>query len=184
MKNKTKFKEFMTIIGELKDKQITPVLSKVYWKALEPFTDDQCQKAFNLIILSLKFFPMPCDIIEAIQGKQENQSVLAWIKVIKAIRRIGAYQSVKFDDPVIHSVIEVMGGWPALCFGNADEEKWKQKEFERLYLTMFNLDNHTKYLPGIVEQENSINGKIKYVPEPPILIGEFKETPLKLVKEK
>jgi len=182
MKNKSAFKNFMAGIGEMFDKQITPILSKIYWKALEPFTNDQCQKAFNEIILSSRFFPKPVDIIEAIQGRQENQSILAWIKVIRAIRNVGAYQSVKFDDPIIHSVIEVMGGWPALCSGSADDEKWKQKEFERLYCTMSNLENHVKYLPGIVERENSVNGKIEYTPEPPVLIGEFKK-PLRLLKK-
>ena len=183
MKNRNNFSKFITIISEMFEKTLSKIITEVYWKALEPFSDEQCEKAFNEIVLSSRFFPKPVDIIEAIQGAQGNKSVIAWIKVIKAVRRIGAYQSVKFDDPVIHSVIEVMGGWPALCSGSADEEKWKQKEFERFYLTMFNLDNHAKYLLGIVEKENSVNGKIEYTPEPPVLIGEFKEPPLRLVQK-
>jgi len=58
-----------------------------------------------------------------------SKDVIAWTeKVRKAIVSVGAYQSVQFDDPAIHSCIELMGGWSELCATRTDELKWKQKE--------------------------------------------------------
>lgn len=164
------FGEFILAIGEMFDKEISDVLRQLYWNSLEPFTDEQCKKAFNEIILSSRFFPKPVDIIEAIRGTQGNRATEAWIQTLNAIRRIGTYQSVKFDDPVIHAVIEHMGGWPEMGNMLVDEEKWKQKEFERLYPIMEARGNLPDYLPGREEISNTSKGYIEHI-TPPIMIG-------------
>ena len=168
MKNKKTFANFILAIGEMFDKDISQALRDIYWKALEPFSDAQCAKAFNAIILSSRFFPKPVDVIEAIRGTGETRAITAWGQVLKAIQAQGAYQSVKFSDPVIHSVVEFMEGWPKLCGTLTDELKWKQKEFERLYKTMEGRGEHAEYLPGIMEIDNGAQG---YETEGPVLIG-------------
>ncbi len=174
MENKVKFAKFMTVISEMFDKKQSKALTEIYWKALEPFTDEQCEKAFNEVILSSRFFPKPVDVIEAIRGTQGNRATEAWIKTLNTIRRIGTYQSVKFDDPVIHAVIEVMGGWSAMGNMLIDDEKWKQKEFERLYPVMESRGNSPIYLPGRIEMENMKTGHLEEIPVP-VLIGETEE---------
>ncbi len=57
MKDSGKFQNFMIAIGELFDRQISTLLQDVYWKAIEPFSDEQCEKAFNSLVLSARFFP-------------------------------------------------------------------------------------------------------------------------------
>ena len=155
MKNEVKFKEYLATLCELHDRTMSKLLTDLYWKVLEPFTDEQCEKAFQEIIYSNKFFPKPADFIDVLKGKKENRATEAWLEVINAVARIGNYQSVKFSDPVIHSVIQVMGGWPQLCQMESKEEHWKQKEFERLYEVISARDGkHPDYLPGTVEMEN------------------------------
>jgi Domain of unknown function (DUF6475) len=156
MKNEIKFKEFMSLLSETFDKPLSSALSDLYWKILEPFTDEQCEAAFKEIIYSSKFFPKPVDFVEILRGKKADRATEAWIEVLNAIKRIGNYESVKFSDPVIHSVLQVMGGWDHLASTmTMDEEKWKQKEFERLYQVMERRGNHPVYLPGTCEMQNT-----------------------------
>jgi len=159
MKDEIKFKEYLAMLCELHDRTISKLLTDLYWKVLEPFDDEQCEAAFKELIYSSKFFPKPADFIEVLRGKRENHATEAWLEVIGVIAGIGNYQSVKFADPVIHSVINAMGGWPQLCMMEISEQKWKQKEFERLYEVISAREgNHPTYLPGTHEQENYKTG--------------------------
>lgn len=168
MKDRAKFSKFMAVIAEMFEKTPSKTIMDIYWKALEPFTDKQCEKAFNEVVVSSRFFPKPVDIIEVIRGTGSNRATEAWIKTIGALRRVGTYQSVKFDDPAIHSVIEIMGGWDSMGNMLVDDEKWKQREFEKLYPIMEARGNHQEYLPGKVEISNTAKG---YEVESPVLIG-------------
>ena len=159
MKNEVKFKEYMTLLCELHDRVLSDMMKDLYWKILEPFTDEQCEKAFKEIIYSSRFFPKPADFRDVLCGRKENKATEAWIEVLIAVARIGNYKSVKFSDPAIHSVINAMGGWPQLCIMEKADEKWKQKEFERLYEVIGARDGkHPEYLPGTHEIENFRTG--------------------------
>lgn len=159
MKNEIKFKEYMATLCELHEKTLSKLLTDLYWRVLEPFTDEQCEAAFKELIYSNKFFPKPPDFLDAIQGTKKNRATEAWLDVLESVKRIGNYQSVKFPDPVIHSVIQSMGGWTELCMMENDDVKWKQREFERLYEVMEGRGgNHPEYLPGIHELQNFQTG--------------------------
>lgn len=159
MRNETKFKEYMATLCELHDRTLSKLLTDLYWKVLEPYTDEQCEEVFKELIYSNKFFPKPADIIEVIHGTKRNRATDAWLEVLESVKRIGNYQSVKFADIIIHSVVQAMGGWPELCMMGMDEVKWKQKEFERLYEVMAGRDGkHPDYLPGTCEMENFRTG--------------------------
>lgn len=175
MKNKKMFSQFIVTICEMFDKEISELLTAMYWKTLEPFTDKQCEKAFNTVILSSRFMPKPVDIIEAIRGNNTDRATSAWLDVLETVKKTGTYQSVKFSDPVIHSVIESMGGWIRLGQTPETEIKWKQKEFERLYQVIQEREGtHPDHLPGVFEMENSAQGYVEHIPEP-VLIGTQKE---------
>jgi len=158
MKNEALFKQNLTILCEIFDKPLSQLLTGVYWKTLEPFSDSECERAFKELMLSSRFFPKPADFIERLTEKQEDQATRAWISVVEAIRQYGNYQSVRFADPVVHSVLEFMGGWGATGEWLDSELKWKQKEFERLYNIMLRNEKHPEYLPGICEIDNSARG--------------------------
>jgi len=158
VKDEVKFKEFMTVLCEIHDKRLTQLLSDLYWKILEPFSDEDCGRAFKELVYECKFFPKPAEFIEILKGKKQDQAMTAWIEVVNAIKRIGPYQSIDFGDPVIHGVIEFMGGWPAIGYWLEDDLKWKQREFERLYGIMQGRECKTKYLPGICEIANDLKG--------------------------
>ena len=63
MKNETKFKEYMAMMCELHDRTVSKLLTDLYWKVLEAYTDEQCEAAFKELIYSSKFFPKPADFV-------------------------------------------------------------------------------------------------------------------------
>ncbi len=156
MKDENCFRELMTVLGEIHDRQITRLLLDVYWRILEPFPDEACIRAFHELIGRVKFFPKPAEFMELLEARQGDQATSAWLDVIAALKRYGNYRSVRFADPVIHSAIEAMGGWVRLGLMEERERPWRQKEFERLYAILANRDgNHPAYLAGIHEIENA-----------------------------
>jgi hypothetical protein len=158
MKDEIKFKSYMTALCELHDKTMSKLLTSLYWKVLEPFTDVECEEAFKELILSSKFFPKPADFIEILGRKNGDRAALAWISVVETVRRVGNYQSVQFADPIIHSVLEFLGGWSKTGEWKENELKWIEKEFVKYYGIMAAKKEHPAYLPGVLEIQNSANG--------------------------
>jgi len=122
-----------------------------------------------------QFAPKPADVVRAIEGSGEMQSLNAWHKVHAAMRTIGAYQSVAFDDWRIHAAIARMGGWQTLCHTEVgyDGEKlpFLQREFERHYRAAREGDRFPSKLVGIAEQHNEQRGFLDHLGEP-ALIGD------------
>lgn len=160
----------MSALSEIHNRELSETLTEVYWKVLEPFSDEEAVGAINRAILTCKFFPKPAEIVELLTQKTEDRAALAWIEVEKAVRHIGNYQSVKFGDSVIHSCLEAMGGWYKVSEWSEDEMKWKRKEFEGLYKIMEKQKKHPVYLPGLMEIENRAKDFGNFV-QKPVLIG-------------
>jgi len=159
MKDEIKFKEYMATLCEVYDRTLSKLLTDLYWKVLEPFTDQQCADAFKEIIYSSRFFPKPADFIEVLQGSKKTRATEAWLEALETLKRIGNYESVKFADAAIHSVVMAMGGWPEFCMMENEDVKWKQKEFERLYEIISGRGgDHPTYLPGTTELHNFRTG--------------------------
>jgi hypothetical protein len=103
---------------------------------------------------------MPADMVKQLQGTQTDRSLIAWGKVLDAIQRVGAYQSVAFDDGVIHAVVEDLGGWVKVCRGNLDELSFMQKRFcdsYRAYARRPDM-SYPARLVGEHDQQNALNG--------------------------
>ena len=99
----------------------------------------------------------------------------AWSRVDKAVRRVGPYQSVVFDDAVVHRVIDEMGGWIKLCNTPSEEDyKFQGLEFSRRYRAYVIAggagSDYPRHLIGMTEAENNTAGFKRQIP-PPVLIG-------------
>lgn len=175
MKNRKKFAELMTILCEAFDrKPLSDGLIEIYWKIFKPLTEEEAQSIINQAILALKFFPKPAEILELLQGDKTERAIQAWEKFYHAISRIGPYKSVEFDNPAIHSTIELMGGWIEAGNWTTEEMKWKQKDFLMIYSVMEKKNKHPEYLAGIGEMENTKKGLKGFI-DKPVFIGEKKE---------
>lgn len=174
MLNKTLFsKEFLTLC-EMVEKTPSEGLTSMYYEALKNLSDDDFKRAVSTVISSKTFnkLPMPGELLSAVNGNPEDAALLALEKVEKAIREIGAYDTVIFDDPVIHAVIEALEGWEKICHMPLDEWKWVRKDFIKLYQAIGrNMGGRivpTKLI-GIHEFQNSQKGYKR--PQEPKYIG-------------
>ena len=147
----------------------------VWWNALQPFDLSAVQDALGRHAVNPdngQFLPRPADVVKMLGGSTLDAAMLAWSKLEKAVMRIGPYQTVAFDDALIHRVVDDMGGW--VQFGRVTEEEWPftQKEFENRYRGYRFRSETPQYPPkliGIVDGENLRKG---YPPEDVVLIGD------------
>jgi Domain of unknown function (DUF6475) len=146
----------------------------VWWEACRAFDLEQVTKSLSAHAVCPdrgRFAPMPADIVRLLQGTAVDRSLLAWGKVSDAMGSVGAYDSVCFDDPAIHSAIVDMGGWPSLCRGSFDELSHTQRRFCELHraYSARGGDEYSSYLVGVFESTNRLEGRLV---KPPKLIGD------------
>lgn len=159
--DKVRFAKVIAVLEEVYEKEISRDLSAIYFQILQDFDISQIERAAKEIIQTRVYpsFPKPAEIIERIEGKKVDKAVLAWVTVVKALQTASPYDSVNLGDTKIHEVIQIMGGWPAVCLWTNEELKWKEKEFEKIYSAM---DARTSgaiaYLPGTTEIQNAPRG--------------------------
>lgn len=133
---KTLFGQLLSGTAELYSKKLSPELLEIYWRALDQYSLADVSHALNLHVLnpdSGQFMPKPADIVRYVHGDTRVQALQAWSKVTSAIRSVGAYESIVFDDPIIHVVIHEMNGWVRLCHVKEDQLSFMGSEFEKRY---------------------------------------------------
>ncbi len=168
-----KFTQGLMILAEVYNRKLSSLLLHTYWKCLKKYSLAVFETTlWNFVKnpdVSKKGFPSPAEWIKAIDGDAESKSLMAWTVIIKAIRHIGHYDSVMFNDPLIHLIIEDMGGWIFLCQQFERELIFLQKEFERRYKNYYStnqLNIESSYLTGQIEHQNTIHGFTQYIPRP------------------
>lgn len=138
----------------------------------------QAFKTFTRTNENYRAHPYPNDIIKLIDGSSSDKASLAWHKVDRAVRTVGGYESVVFDDPIIHVVIEEIGGWGFI--NNQDEESFKFtanhfKTAYKGYALREELPPYQTHLIGISEQSNREFGREI---APPKYIGDVEKARL------
>lgn len=96
------------------EKPLNEFSIEVWNESLKRFSYEQVKSAFNIYVQTSKngrFAPMPSDIANIITGGSEDIAYRAWSSVERAIKSIGSYRTVIFNDPIIHRVIYDLGGW-------------------------------------------------------------------------
>lgn len=166
--DKKDFANLMLGISEIYTKEVSKFGMQMWFDDLAAYSFEQVKAAFAAHRQDRKngeFMPKPSDIIRQIEGAPDEVAVRAWSKVVNAIGYAGSYNSVCFDDRVIHAVINEMGGWMKVCSMETDELPFKAKEFERLYLSKTSnrggqaLGFAPSHLPGQIELQN---GRVGY----------------------
>lgn len=175
--NASEKKRFLTTLTGVADyygKELSDGVIALYWQGLQQYDIGAVDKAFwdhTQNPDNGQFMPKIADITRAMQGRTQDQAALAWAKVDAAVRRIGTYQDVAFDDPVIHRVIVEMGGW--IWLGNQKENEWPfiAKRFESIYRGYKVRGEFPEHPPVLVGIANAHNQKEGFSSTPPMLIG-------------
>lgn len=121
-----------------------------------------------------QYMPKIADVVKVLQGGgSKDAAALALTKAEKAIRTIGHYQDLKFDDPLIHLVIENMGGWIKFaCVPSEEDLKFQGIEFIKRYahaMQFGDLSQAQPVLIGFAHMQAASAGQP--FNEKPILIG-------------
>lgn len=175
--DKKRFAELMAGLAQIFTSDISPRDLEAYWQLLKRYPLSQVEQAIINYCTSSsahKFMPKPGEIIADLRGKDNELSLLAWVKVTKAIRQVGGAKTIIFDDAIIHAVITDLGGWIRLCRLTEQELNFHRREFERLYSCYLNRPPHhyPRLLAGIIDTTNAAAGYS--VRENPILLGDHK----------
>jgi hypothetical protein len=129
---KIQFGKIFTGLGELYGKKISAIFLAIYWDSLSHYSFNEIQMAVKIHIINPdtgQFMPKPADLIRYIEGSNNAKAFEAWDKVLSAAKRIGAYDSIVFDDPLIHHIISGMGGWVTICHTDESRLPFLCKEF-------------------------------------------------------
>jgi len=160
-----RFRKNLSGMGELFGREITDTLASLYWRLFSDWTDSQFEAACQAAANRLKFFPKPAELRELVGGDQEAQALEAWETLHNAIKRIGNWQSVQFEDSRITRVVESMGGWQAVCLWETKDLSYRRHEFLRTYQALKD-GGPLRAMAGLIEQENVGRGRLEFVPQP------------------
>ena len=151
------FSKGMAVLIKLFNKKMEKQVTQAYWYVLKDYSEEQIQQAFNRALRECKFFPMPAQFIEFIEGNADEKAERAWIVLMDVIEKYGHYYSVVFEDGKIAKAVEVLGGWEYMCSLNIQQLNFKKKEFINIYKAI-NLKGPQK-VTGFIERENFLKGQ-------------------------
>lgn len=106
-------------IGEIFGESVSEVRMELYFRALADLPLPDLSTALQTLVQTSKFFPRPAEIREALTGSIEDQAELAWVGLLRLVRRRGWVDPPATDewpDPAMRrAALELYGGWQALC---------------------------------------------------------------------
>ena len=171
----TPFRALLAGVFAFYGKDLSDFAIGVWWEAMKPYDLGAVRDAMNRHAVNPdngQFLPKPADVVKLIGGGTQDAALVAWAKVTNALRVVGRYKSVAFDDPLIHAVVSDMGGWIPLGDVKEDELPFRGKEFEnryRGYRLRSAVPPYPAKLLGIMDRENASRG---FMPSEPVLIGD------------
>ena len=88
--------------------------------------------------------------------RSEDRVQLAWEAMVAAIRDVGGYRSITFEDPAITATVRALGGWERICTTDTEElHKWLRKDFERVYPAFARKPRPVERIAGLHEIANA-----------------------------
>lgn len=165
----------MTGIADYYGKALSTSVIGLYWEGLKQYDLVAVEKSLWNHTQNPdngQFMPKIADVTRALQGRTQDQASVAWAKVDGAIRRLGTYRDVAFDDALIHRVIADMGGWIGLGTKTEDDWPFVAREFEnryRGYRIRAEQPDYPSLLIGIANAQNNHSG---HFGQEPIFIGD------------
>jgi hypothetical protein len=173
--DKPNFAALMTALGDYYARELSDAVIDMYWRGLQHYDLAVVKEALNRHMQnpdSGQFMPRIADIARMLGGTTQDAALVAWAKVDRAVRSVGTYADVVFDDPLIHRVLHDMGGWLALSTKSEDEWPFVAKEFENRYRGFRMRSERPEYPPVLIGIAGAHNRRAKLAVQEPILIGD------------
>lgn len=121
-------KEFAVVMKAMESVykiDLSKITLKIWFDVLRDLSIEEVTQAVMSYLRSPdtgSYTPKPADIIRMVNGTAQDCAMIAWTAVDQAVRMVGTHKSVIFPDPIIHRVIEDIGGWIGL--GEKTEKEW------------------------------------------------------------
>ena len=140
----------------------------IYFDTLKAWSINDIRSAFNAHIQDPdkgQYVPKPADILRYLRGGSETQALRAWTDVERAIRTVGSYSSIVFDDVITMRVIDDMGGWIQLAGMDSQASPFKAREFQTRYqgFSLRPPDQYPGHLIGITELDSRSTGELTMI---------------------
>lgn len=129
MNDEKRFKENMATLATVFNVDLTPFMITNYWEIFKGYDDDQFSHAVKQYLIRGKFFPKPVELIELIDGDQNQVAAEAWEVVLKGLRDS---QNVVFS-PEINRTVEMLGGAEYLGRMHERDLEFKRNQFMEIY---------------------------------------------------
>ena len=173
-KDRAEFFKLIANVSAFYRQDFSEFAGRVWFEAMKPFDLKAIADALNRHCVNPdvgQFMPKPADVVRMLQGSTQDSALVAWAKVDRAVRTVGTYQSVVFDDALIHRVLTEMGGWIAM--GQKEEKEWPffKNEFVNRYRSFRGRSESPEYPPVLVGIAEANNSKQGFGSAPPTLIG-------------
>ena len=159
------FAQHITGLCEIYNKQPTKSLLELYYFVLQDMENVDFTNSIKNILQNRKYatLPKPAEILEYTRPNTQQLAIIAIDDIERAIRRGGAYSSITFEDKVINSIIDHLGGWIKVCQMSENEWKWAKKEIPLMYETYAKRAHHPAHLIGISEKDNGFTKEVSLV---------------------
>lgn len=174
--DRKRFFQAMTALADYYGKPLSEGSMGLYWQGLQGYEIAQVERSIGIHVQnpdSGQWMPKIADIVRMIEGTTLDAAAMAWAKVMRAVGSVGQYDSIAFDDPIIHLVIGDLGSWPGLCQTTEEELPFLAKRFENNYRAYKrrsdDIPDHPRYLVGTSEMQNAGTG---FKSDPPLLVGD------------
>lgn len=169
------FSTMLRAIAEYCGKPLSSAVIAIYWQGLGDLDLSAVRHALNAHIQNPdtgQFMPKIADIRRMLGGSTQDAALVAWAKVDSAVRHVGTYADVVFDDALIHRVLHDMGGWVALGTRSEDEWPFVAREFENRYRGFRMRGERPEYPRQLVGITNASNLRTGHPVQTPRLIGD------------
>jgi len=177
--DRDRFEVMLLGLAEIFKEDLSNERVDLYYLALEDMDIEDVIMAGNILVRSVKFFPKPVEFRENIITGTEDIASIAYLKFFKACAHTPD-KTLIFDDPIIHAVIDNLGGWNDELYdkwASVKDEVWLRKHFEELYQTFAKCGvpkNTSKKFIGKVERNNEGRWSVS---NRPVLVGS-KDSPV------
>lgn len=175
--NANDYPRFCSIVyglAEVYGREISENGVKLWWGVLAPYNIDDVARAARDLMLTSPKMPLPADVVKRISGDPDQKAEVEASKVLEAIKRIGPYRSVAFDDEITTAVVlRSFGSWEETIQAAEEQtEHWFIKDFVRRWKAFYGQGiRKTGKCPGYVERLNGANGHGDHE-EPLALVGD------------
>lgn len=169
------FADMLAAVAGIYGRDLTEQTLAIYWGALAAYDLAAVRQALDRHVKNPdagQFMPKPADLIRMLGGTTVDGAMRAWAQVERAIRLVGGWSDVVFDDPLIHRVIDDLGGWAKLCETKTEELPFRARDFQALYRGFAMRRERPPYPPLLMGRANTQNASQGLALEAPVCVGD------------